>query len=662
MDEILLTMGMVAYNEEKYIAGAIESLLAQTYKDFLLIISDNASTDRTQQICQDYAKRDKRITYARHNENKGSIFNFQYVLARAKTPYFMWCGGHDVWHPQFAEKLLSAFGNNDIILSYPKSCEMDMDGKIGKTFNDGCTTTNIDSPVRRCLRVLWKMSFNMGSLWYGIWSTEALKKCDLNIKTIFSDDILLAQATLEGKFKQHQEALFFQRINRKKEGYRQGIMRQVVAANGKTPEGKVSAFSAVMAFLAKNIEVFFYKHRPLNVFLKLWIVANIYVITVIRLGVLPVINITYKKLRLFMKRNKKIAVILGARPNFVKAAAFFKEAKKHPDFKFTIIHTNQHHDKEMSDVFFEQMGIPKPDIALEIKASFHTERLGKIFNELKNIFSQKKFDAVIVFGDVNSTLAGAITAAKNNYKIIHIEAGLRSHDRRVPEEINRVVVDHLSDLLFVTEPDAEENLIKEGIPKDKIKNVGNLMIESAIIFKDNIDKSEILSKLNLVPKKYILATIHRQENTDSREDLKAVIFLLKEINKVAKVVLPMHPGTQKIIIKYGMEKELSGLFIVNPLGYFDFMKLMSESLGVVTDSGGIQEETTHLKIPCCTLRESTERPVTVEHGSNKLFSLGTDVLREIEEHLKKDFSDKEQIQFWDNKVSKRIFKEIKKII
>lgn len=360
--------------------------------------------------------------------------------------------------------------------------------------------------------------------------------------------------------------------------------------------------------------------------------------------------------------SKKIAVILGARPNFIKAASFLREAKNHSDFKFIVIHTGQHFDKEMSGIFFEQMKIPKPDIILKIKSNFHTERLGKIFDSLKKIFFKNKFDAVVVFGDVNSTLAGAIAAAKNNCKIIHIESGLRSHDRRMPEEINRVIVDHQSDLLFTTEPSARKNLIKEGISRSKIKHVGNLMIESAIIFKKNIDESEILNKLALIHKKYILVTIHRQENTDSKENLKVVISLLKEISKVSKVILPLHPGTKKIILEYGLEKEINNLHIIDPLSYFDFMHLMSKSLGVVTDSGGIQEETTYLKIPCCTLRDNTERPVTVDYGSNKLFPLKLESLEQMIKHLKTDFSNNKPIKFWDKNVSKRIFKEIKKII
>ena len=209
----------------------------------------------------------------------------------------MWCGGHDIWHPRFAEKLLSAFKNNDIILSYPQSCEMNMEGVIVKTFNDECTTTHINSSVKRYLHVLWKISFNMGSLWYGIWSTNALRNCDL-FKTIFSDDILLAQASLIGKFKKYDEVLFFQRINRKKEGYRQGIIRQVVAANGGITVEKISTFSAVMAFIAKSIQVVFNRKYHLNIFSKYWMIVNIYAVFLIRLCIMPMVNITLRKLRL----------------------------------------------------------------------------------------------------------------------------------------------------------------------------------------------------------------------------------------------------------------------------------------------------------------------------------------------------------------------------
>jgi UDP-N-acetylglucosamine 2-epimerase (non-hydrolysing) len=357
---------------------------------------------------------------------------------------------------------------------------------------------------------------------------------------------------------------------------------------------------------------------------------------------------------------KNIAIILGARPNFIKAAPFLRQAKSHSEFNLTIIHTGQHFDKEMSEVFFEQMQIPKPDIALSAKTGFHTEKIGKMFHELKEVFAKKSFDAIIVFGDVNSTLAGAIAAAKNGAKLIHIEAGLRSHDRRMPEEINRVIVDHLSDMLFTTEPSAKENLLKEGVSEDKIHYVGNLMIESIEVFWDKIQVCDILQKLQLEPRNYVLATFHRQENTDSRDSIVKILELLRKVGETLKVVLPLHPGTRKQITEYGMGEDLNGMVVINPLGYFEFLKLMADSKGVITDSGGIQEETSHLGVPCCTLRDNTERPITIEKGSNKLFDLRTASAQEIKEHINRSDFKSKSIEFWDDKVSKRIFDYLKK--
>lgn len=244
-------------------------------------------------------------------------------------------------------------------------------------------------------------------------------------------------------------------------------------------------------------------------------------------------------------KQKNLAVVIGARPNFVKAAPFLLRAKKYPEFKFTVIHTGQHSDANMSKIFFDEMAIPRPDIMLGIKGDFHTEKIGKMFNALKKVFRENKFDGVIVFGDVNSTLAGAIAATKNNYSLIHIEAGLRSHDRRMPEEINRVIIDHLSDLLFTTEAAANENLSKEGIEPNKIRFVGNIMIESIEIFWDRIQASDIVNILKLNKKKFVVATIHRQENTDSKDILKTILLMINSINKTIHVVFPLHPGTKK---------------------------------------------------------------------------------------------------------------------
>jgi len=362
-------------------------------------------------------------------------------------------------------------------------------------------------------------------------------------------------------------------------------------------------------------------------------------------------------LSMFKNRNKKIkiAIILGTRPNFVKVAPFLKEAKKHPEFIFTLIHTGQHFDKNMSDTFFEKLGIPDPEINLNIHGGFHTERIGRTFNALKKILIKRKFNAIIVFGDVNSTLAGGI-AATGNTRIIHIEAGLRSHDRRMPEEINRVVVDHLADLLFTTEPSANENLVKEGIAKKKIKYVGNIMIESIEIFWEKIKKSYILKDLSLFSRKYVLATIHRQENTDNKQSLKKILMILNEINKKLPVVFPLHPGTKNKIKEYGLGDLLKKIKIISPLGYFEFMNLIVNSKGVVTDSGGIQEETTYLGIPCCTLRDNTERPITLTSGSNKLFPIDLKILTTIMKHLNRHDFKQKNIPFWDDKVSERIFK------
>jgi UDP-N-acetylglucosamine 2-epimerase (non-hydrolysing) len=352
---------------------------------------------------------------------------------------------------------------------------------------------------------------------------------------------------------------------------------------------------------------------------------------------------------------KNYAVVLGARPNFVKAAPFFRELKKHSDIRITLIHTGQHFDENMSKIFFDDMEIPKPDIFLGIKSELHTEKIGRMFSELRDIFKNNSFDAVIIFGDVNSTLAGAVGAMASRTNIIHIESGLRSHDRRMPEEINRVIVDHLSSLLFTTEPSANENLIREGIPENIIKYVGNLMIESLEIFKDNIEKQNIVTKLGLESKEYYVATIHRQENTDSKERLEELLKVSAELSKQKPIVLSLHPGTKQKIIQYGIVDLLDPIIVTEPLGYFEFMKLVSCSGGVITDSGGIQEETSHLGIPCCTLRDNTERPITTTHGSNKLFPSEQQKWNLVLEHLnRRDFVPK-SIPLWDARVSERIF-------
>ncbi len=350
-------------------------------------------------------------------------------------------------------------------------------------------------------------------------------------------------------------------------------------------------------------------------------------------------------------------VVLGTRPNFVKAAPFLQRAKEHANLRFDLLHTGQHFDDNMSRVFFDEMSIPRPDIHLDIKGQFHTEKIGKTFSALKEVMQSSVYDGIVLFGDVNSTLAGAVAAASTGNRIIHVEAGLRSHDRRMPEEINRVIVDHMSDLLFATEPSAINNLATEGVSSEKVVHVGNIMIESIERYRPQILKSDVLEQLSLIERKYLIATVHRSENTDNPHILERILHILDLLAERQQIVLPLHPGTKRKIHDYNLQSKLNRLHVVEPLGYLEFLKLVISCRGVVTDSGGIQEETTHEGIPCVTLRDNTERPITLDLGSNKLFpveDLGIDSINDIEEHIYSSTFSKAPIPLWDDGVSARI--------
>lgn len=359
---------------------------------------------------------------------------------------------------------------------------------------------------------------------------------------------------------------------------------------------------------------------------------------------------------MWFSSKKSYLVVVGARPNFIKVAPLLRKASLFPNLTFTLLHTGQHFDENMSKVFFDDLKIPKPDIQFDIQGEFHTEKIGKMFHALKTVIKQNTFDAVIVVGDVNSTLAGAVATGTRGVKLIHIEAGLRSHDRRMPEEINRVVTDHVSSKLFTTEPSAAENLLREGIPADRIHYVGNLMIESLEASKDAFMRSTIVEKLGHSEKKYVVATIHRQENTDDPTLLRRILTVLKEVGESFPVVLPLHPGTKNKIHQFGLDDALGGMQVIEPLGYIDFMKLVMSSKGVVTDSGGIQEETSHLGVPCATLRDNTERPITLTLGSNKLFPLHEVTSAQVVEHLARTDFVGGRIPLWDEQVSDRILR------
>jgi len=331
------------------------------------------------------------------------------------------------------------------------------------------------------------------------------------------------------------------------------------------------------------------------------------------------------------RMRKKIALVVGARPNFMKAAPLIKKLRKdYSQFDSILIHTGQHYDRQLSELFFEQLEMPEPDIYLGVGSASHAQQTAKIMIELEDSFIKSKIDLVVVFGDVNSTMAAAIVAAKLGIRIAHVEAGLRSFDSAMPEEINRIVTDRLSDFLFVTEPSGMRNLLNEGFPEKKIFFTGNIMIDSLVSNLEKAQSSKILSDLSLQSKKYATITLHRPSNVDNSHTLADLLGVIKTVGEKMPVVFPCHPRTRNRIEQFGLLNDVpnGAVRVIEPLGYLDFLKLQSDSRIVLTDSGGVQEETTYLRIPCVTIRENTERPATVEIGSNVL--CGADPVRIID--------------------------------
>lgn len=361
--------------------------------------------------------------------------------------------------------------------------------------------------------------------------------------------------------------------------------------------------------------------------------------------------------------KKKHALVFGTRPELIKLAALIKAAERSPDIEFLLVHTGQHYDANMSEVFFKQLGLPQPHILLTVVEEKSSERLGGMVSALERALAPhaSSLSGVASLGDTNSTLAAAIVASRFNLPFAHIEAGLRSRDPRMPEEKNRIIVDHLSSVLLATEDSGVENLLAEGVPKERVHLVGNIGIESLELFKKNIEETHMPETLGLTPRGYIVATIHRQEHTSDPKILKSIFDTLRALSNTTPVVLPLHPATRKRLEQYGLLHLLDGLVIVEPLGYFEFMSLVLGSRGVVTDSGGIQEETSHLGIPCCTLRDNTERPVTLTLGSNALLPSATispASVTAIEEHLSRvDFAPG-AIPHWNTGVSERIIERL----
>ena len=350
----------------------------------------------------------------------------------------------------------------------------------------------------------------------------------------------------------------------------------------------------------------------------------------------------------------------------MKIAPIMREMAKFPDeFEQILVHTGQHYDENMSKVFFDDLELPQPDVYLGVGSGSHAQQTARVMLAFEPVLLEYQPDWVIVVGDVNSTVACAFTAVKLGIKVAHVEAGLRSFDRTMPEEINRILTDHIADLLFTTEPSANENLWREGIPEEKIHFVGNVMIDTLVRLLPKAENRPILEELGLVEsgermaeggiKKYVLVTLHRPSNVDDPVKLSEIIAALNEIATETPVIFPVHPRTRERMDKWQIVSR--SIQFLDPLGYLDFLSLMRYAALVVTDSGGIQEETTYLGVPCLTVRENTERPVTIQEGSNRLIKSNelSEIIKYSSLHgfLKKSFQ-RQPPKLWDGIASRRI--------
>lgn len=355
---------------------------------------------------------------------------------------------------------------------------------------------------------------------------------------------------------------------------------------------------------------------------------------------------------------QKILLIAGARPNFMKVAPIYAEMKRRGDaFAPMIVHTGQHYDKAMSDAFFSDLGMPQPDINLGVGSASHTQQTAKIMTLFEPVVEAERPDWVVVVGDVNSTIACALVAAKMGVKIAHVEAGLRSDDRTMPEEINRILTDSISDLLLTPSPDANQTLLREGVDESKICFVGNVMIDSLLGHLKVAERSNIRETLGLSAGEYAVTTLHRPSNVDDRETFGGIVGALAEVSKRLPIIFPVHPRTRQKLTEFGFDEMITGsqVQLIEPLGYLDFLRLYSGAKLVLTDSGGLQEETTVLGLPCLTLRENTERPITIEMGSNVL--VGVDPAKILAEAYTSLDGQKRDLQIpplWDGKTAARI--------
>ncbi|HTY10705.1 MAG TPA: UDP-N-acetylglucosamine 2-epimerase (non-hydrolyzing) [Bacteroidota bacterium] len=359
-------------------------------------------------------------------------------------------------------------------------------------------------------------------------------------------------------------------------------------------------------------------------------------------------------------RAYKIISVVGARPNFMKVAPLHKAFKQYPSVQHRIVHTGQHYDANMSKVFFEDLELPRPDVYLGIGSGSQAEQTAKVMIEFEKVVLGEKPDLVVVVGDVNSTVACTLVCAKLLIPVAHVEAGLRSFDRTMPEEINRLLTDAIADFLFVSERSGLDNLKREGVADSKVYFVGNIMIDSLVHYRETSRRSVIKKTLGVEGKKYVLVTLHRPSNVDVRTNLSNILSMLESIARAQPVIFPVHPRTRKMIDEFDLRKTFaknSNIILCDPLGYLDFLCLLESAALAITDSGGIQEETTYLGVPCLTMRENTERPSTVSEGTNTLMGFDYEKTATEAGAVFRGTVKKGKIpELWDGKTAERIAK------
>lgn len=354
----------------------------------------------------------------------------------------------------------------------------------------------------------------------------------------------------------------------------------------------------------------------------------------------------------------RIVNVVGARPNFMKMAPLIREMHRYPTIHATLVHTGQHYDSAMAGQFFQDLDLPAPDVSLEVGSGSHAQQTGEVMKRIEPVLTELRPDVVVVVGDVNSTLAAALTAVKLGVPVAHVEAGLRSFDRTMPEEINRLLTDTISEYLFVTEASGRENLLREGIDAGKVHMVGNVMIDTLDQCRYVWERSDVVTQLGLTRGTYGVVTLHRPSNVDDPATLRGLLKALAEIGRRLPLVFPVHPRTRARLEAMEAEAASSDAGVVRyvaPLGYLDFIGLVSGSRLALTDSGGLQEETTALGVPCLTLREQTERPITVSHGTNRVIGTSPDrIVREACRVLSEPRSSVPRPPLWDGYAARRI--------